>query len=198
MPPSSPDSVLSFWFGELEQGFADAAHRGRWFEGGDAFDAECRRRFEESASIAAGGGLKEWLETPKGCLAYILLCDQLPRNLHRDAALAYASDPLALSAARTGVLSQLDQQLEYDERAFFYLPFEHSEDLIDQHTSVGLFTELRDATPHGFRHLTGNYLRHAHQHRETIRRFGRFPHRNAVLGRISGPAEQAYLEAPGK
>ena len=88
----------------------------------------------------------------------------------------------------------MDQSLTCDERCFFYLPFEHSESLVDQHTCVGLFSALRDATPNGFKHLTGSYLRHAQQHRDIIARFGRFPHRNAVLGRQSTPAEIAFLE----
>jgi uncharacterized protein (DUF924 family) len=87
-----------------------------------------------------------------------------------------------------------DRSLALDERCFFYLPFEHSENLVDQHTCVGLFTDLRDETPEGFRHLTGGYLRHAHQHRDIVKRFGRFPHRNRILDRITTAAEVAFLE----
>ena len=194
---TTPATVLSFWFGELTAGFADEAHRSRWFEGGDAFDAECRERFEPAVRAALGDELEAWLATPHGALAFILLCDQLPRTLYRGTARAFAGDQRALGAARAGVQRRLDRGLTFDERAFFYLPFEHSEDLVDQHTSVGLFSELRDATPQGYRHLTGAYLRHAHQHRDTVLRFGRFPHRNEALGRASSATEQAYLEAGG-
>jgi len=194
MTAVTPDAVLHFWFGEIDDGFADAAHRARWFQGGAAFDRVCRETFGELVTEVEAGALKEWLTAPRSSLAYILLCDQLPRNLHRGSARAFASDALARAATAAGILASFDMALGYDERAFYYLPLEHSEDLLDQHTSVGLFSELRDATPHGRRHLTGDYLRHAQQHRDLIRRFGRFPYRNAALGRVSTAAETAYLE----
>ncbi len=186
--------VLEFWFGEPTGPFADDVHRQQWFNGGPAFDSRCRTRFSSLAARAADGELEQWLETPKTCLAYILLCDQIPRNIHRGTPMAFAADGPALNAARTGVDRGLDRTLGFDERCFFYLPFEHSESIIDQHTCVGLFSQLRDQTPDGFRHLTGNYLQFAHQHRDIIQRFGRFPHRNALLGRTSTPAELEFLE----
>ncbi len=194
---SGPEPLLEFWFGSLTDGFADDMHRERWFAGGNAFDQDCRMRFAGLAEDAADGSLSDWLEAPRSCLAYILLTDQIPRNIHRGAALAFATDGAALNAARVGIEAGFDRSLGYDERCFFYLPFEHSENLIDQHTCVGLFTALRDETPGGARHLTGNYLRHAQQHRDIIRRFGRFPHRNAVLGRTSTAEELDYLETAG-
>ena len=187
-------ALLEFWFGTLSNGFADDAHRRRWFSGGAVFDDACRARFSDLTRLAAESGLDSWLNEPRGTLAYVLLCDQLPRNIYRGEARAFALDARALQAARRGVESGVDQQLELDERGFFYLPFEHSESMVDQHTSVGLFTDLRDQTAPGFRHLTGGYLPHAHEHRDIIRRFGRFPHRNAVLGRTSTSAELAYLK----
>jgi uncharacterized protein (DUF924 family) len=192
---AAADSVLDFWFGELEAGFADDAHRARWFSGADGFDQDCRVGFATLAAEAADGELEAWLETPRTRLAYILLTDQIPRNIHRGTPLAFASDGAALNAARTGVEAGMDLALAIDERCFFYLPFEHSESLVDQHTCVGLFMNLRDQTPQGSRHLTGNYLRFAQQHRDIVQRFGRFPHRNRVLGRTSTPAEKAFLEA---
>ncbi len=189
------EALLDFWFGAQSEGFAAAQHRERWFAGGSAFDTVCRERFASLSADAEAGGCQHWLATARGTLAYVLLNDQLPRNLHRGSARAFACDERALAAARGGVRARQDRDLSFDERAFFYLPFEHSEDLLDQHTSVGLFTELRDATPPGQRHLTGDYLRHAHQHRDTIRRFGRFPYRNDALGRVSTPEEEAYLES---
>jgi uncharacterized protein (DUF924 family) len=186
--------VLEFWFGDLSAGFADEAHRNQWFSGGAEFDTACRTRFSSLAAEAADGTLDHWLEAPKTCLAYILLCDQIPRNIHRGTPMAFATDGPALNAARNGVERGLDLSLGFDERCFFYLPFEHSESLIDQHTCVGLLSQLRDQTPDGFRHLTGSYLQFAHQHRDIIQRFGRFPHRNRVLGRTSTQAELAYLK----
>jgi uncharacterized protein (DUF924 family) len=187
-------ALLDFWFGDLCDGFSDDAHRRLWFAGGEVFDTECRTRFSSLAAQAADGALDHWLETPQSCLAFILLCDQIPRNIHRGTPMAFASDGPALNAARAGVARKLDLGLAFDQRCFFYLPFEHSESLIDQHTAVGLFSQLRDQTPGGFKHLTGNYLQHAHQHRDIIQRFGRFPHRNAVLGRTSSDEEHDFLK----
>ncbi|MEM8768108.1 MAG: DUF924 family protein [Pseudomonadota bacterium] len=191
---STAEPLLEFWFGSLSDGFADDDHRARWFGGGNTFDEDCRASFASLAEDAADGRLTDWLDTPRSCLAFILLTDQIPRNIHRGSALAFAADGAALNAARVAIEAGFDRSLGYDERCFLYLPFEHSENLINQHTCVGLFTALRDETPPGARHLTGNYLRHAQQHRDIIRRFGRFPHRNAVLGRASTSEELAYLE----
>ncbi len=194
-PPVSPDAreLLAFWFGEMHDGFSDEPHRNRWFNGGPEFDEACRVRFGELAVRAADGALPTWLETPHGTLAWILLCDQIPRNIYRGQALAFATDGPARNAARSGIEAGFDQHLGYDERCFFYLPFEHSESLVDQHTCVGLFTDLRDQTPDGYRHLTGGYLPYAQQHRDIIRRFGRFPHRNTALGRKSTSEELEFL-----
>ena len=185
--------LLEFWFGELSDGFADEAHRQCWFLGGPDFDELCRDTFASLYQQASAGALMHWQETARGSLALILLCDQLPRNIFRDHAQAFATDPMALNIAKVLVDQGLDQTLEFDERAFCYLPLEHSESLLDQHTAVGLFTALRDSTPSGQRHLTGSYLQHAHQHRDTIVRFGRFPFRNSALGRTSTSAELEYI-----
>jgi uncharacterized protein (DUF924 family) len=191
---NEPEALLEFWFGQPSDGFADDAHRQRWFSGGPPFDDDCRMQFSSLAARAADGELNHWQDDARSCLAFILLTDQIPRNIHRGTPLAFATDGPALNAARNGVTSGFDQVLGFDERCFFYLPFEHSESLIDQHTCVGLFTQLRDQTPNGFRHLTGGYLQFAHQHRDIITRFGRFPHRNAVLGRTSSTEELEFLQ----
>lgn len=187
--------VLAFWFGDQSDGFSDDNHRQLWFRGGAQFDQACQAHCGSLAAQAADGDLDHWLETPRSCLAFILLCDQIPRNIHRSRPLAFATDGPALNAARTGVLSGFDRELGFDERCFFYLPFEHSESLLDQHTCVGLFSELRDQTPEGLRHHTGDYLRFAQLHRDIITRFGRFPHRNTILGRTSSTDELEYLES---
>ena len=186
--------LLEFWFGDQQGGFTDASHRKRWFLSDEDFDAECRRAFAESHEQAEGGQLDHWLESSAGSLAFIVLCDQIPRNIYRNQPRAFSTDPQALAPARRLVDAGADQNFGFDKRAFLYLPFEHSESLLDQHTSVGLFSALRDQTPQGERHLTGNYLQHAHQHRDTIMRFGRFPFRNAALGRPSTAAELEYME----
>ena len=189
----APADLLDFWFGVLDDGFADPAHRRSWFDGGSTMDARVRERFAGLPDAAAAGGLDHWLDSPRGRLAWIIVCDQLPRHLHRGNPAAFAFDAGALAAARAGIAAGVDRVLGFDERAFFYLPFEHAESILDQHTAVGLFTALRDATPSGRRHLTGAWLRHAAQHRDLILRFGRFPYRNAALGRNSTAAELDYL-----
>lgn len=188
------EALLAYWFGPLQAGFSDAAHRERWFAPSRSFDRELAERFAPLVEAAASGGLEEWRETPRGRLAYVLVCDQLPRNIYRGTAAAFATDHLAVDAARDAIRNGDDLALAPDERAFLYLPFEHSEAALDQHLAVGLFTALRDATPKGHRDLTGRYLRAAQQHRDLILTFGRFPHRNAILGRASTSEEIAYLE----
>lgn len=186
--------VLDFWFGELTDGFADEAYRQRWFAVSEETDRACKDLALPLLDQAKRGELTAWLEQPLSALAFLVLCDQFPRNSFRGEARAFAWDHLALEAARKGIRDGIDRALSFDQRSFFYLPFEHSEDLIDQHTAVGLFTQLRDETPGPHKEKTGNALRYAHIHRDVIIRFGRFPHRNAVLGRTSTEDELAYLK----
>jgi uncharacterized protein (DUF924 family) len=194
----NPATVLDFWFGDLTDGFSDAAHRARWYAFDDAFDRLIRDQFAAALQTARAGELSGWQNTAPGRLAFILLTDQFCRQIHRGTAQAFAGDELALSAAREGVERGIDRGLDLNQRAFFYMPFEHSEALIDQHTAVGLFTQLRDETPAPYRHHTGTGLRHAQQHRDIIQRFGRFPHRNALLDRVSTPEELDFLGASGR
>lgn len=194
----NPAAVLDFWFGELMDGFSDAAHRARWYAFDDAFDRLIADQFAVILEAARNGELSDWQDAPAGRLAFILLTDQFCRQIHRGTAQAFAGDELALCAAREGVERGMDRGLDLDQRAFFYLPFEHSEVLIDQHTAVALFTQLRDETPSPYRHHTGNGLRQAQQHRDIIQRFGRFPHRNALLDRVSTPEELDFLGASGR
>ena len=198
-------ALLAFWFGPLDDGLAAPDQRALWFAPNPDFDAQCSANFgpllapaaagEPSVpdTLAAAGELRDWLDEPRGRLAFIILTDQIPRNVYRGTAQAYDWDPLALKAARDGVASGADRSLSWDERAFFYMPFEHSEDILDQHLAVGLFTHLRDESPKAIRSTTGNSLRYAQQHRDIIVRFGRFPHRNGVLRRTSSAAEAAFV-----
>lgn len=194
LPPELvPETVLQFWFGQLEDGVASPAQRQLWFVSDPEFDARCTAEFASWLSAAAEGQLDAWLENPRTTLAFIVLCDQLPRNIHRGTAQAFAWDPLALRAAHQGIEAGFDQTLAWDERAFFYMPFEHSERVLDQHLAVGLFTSLRDQIPTQHKSNAGNNLRFAQQHRDIILRFGRFPHRNAVLDRTSTAEELTYI-----
>jgi uncharacterized protein (DUF924 family) len=175
-----PADVLDFWFAG-----DPAAQRKVWFEKDAAFDAACRR-FGEAAEAAKQGALAAWRETPRGALALVLLLDQFPRNLHRGSPDAFAADRLARTTAADVIARGFDQALTPIERMFLYLPFEHSEALADQDESVRLSETLRATCGD---ELAG----HAERHRDIIRRFGRFPHRNVALARASTPEEQAYL-----
>jgi uncharacterized protein (DUF924 family) len=192
------DTIIDYWFGATTGGFSDEAHRQRWFAPDAAADAEIRARFGHLIDAAAGGELDDWLASPRGTVAFVLLCDQFPRQVYRGTAQAYATDALALAVARRAIEAGTDGPLGFDERAFLYMPFQHAESRVDQHTAVGLFAALRDATPAGQRHLTGNFLRYAQQHRDIVLRFGRFPHRNGVLGRTSSSEELTFLKTASR
>lgn len=174
----SPETIVNFWIEAGPQ---------KWFAKDDAFDADLRLRFEAAHLTAARGGFAEWEQSAVGALALILLCDQIPRNIYRASAHAFATDPRALHVAERALARAFDEAFEPELRAFFYLPFEHAEDLDEQERSVLLFETLNDET----------YLNYALVHRDVIARFGRFPHRNTVMGRITTPEEQAFLDEGG-
>jgi uncharacterized protein (DUF924 family) len=174
------DDVLDFWFAG-----DPTAHRKEWFEKTAEFDAACTR-FAGGLRDAREGAFDHWTETPRGALALIILLDQFSRNLHRNSAEAFAADVKAREIARIAITRGIDRTLSELERMFVYLPFEHSENLADQDESVRLFTALGE-----------EMTRYAEEHRDVIRRFGRFPHRNAALGRTSTPDELTYLTQPG-
>ncbi len=194
----SIDDVIDFWFGPQSEGFSGADARRRWFAPDPEFDREVSRRFGSLLKAAAEGVLKKWLDEPRGCLAFIIVTDQFSRQIHRGTAEAFATDALALAAARGGVELGHDRQLGFDERSFFYLPFEHSESEEDQHTSVELFTRLAADTPANDRGHSDEALRFARGHRDIVARFGRFPHRNAHLGRASTPDELEFLRTASR
>jgi len=185
--------VLDFWFGELEDGFADATHRAAWFSGRSQLDKEITHRFASLHDDARRGELGGWLDDPRKTLAFVVVCDQFSRNIHRGSAMAFQTDTLALDASLLAIERRWDLQLGFDERAFLYMPLEHSESLIHQHASVGLFSQLHDGTAPNRRQASGSFLKYAHQHRDIIQRFGRFPHRNAVLGRTTTPEEAKFI-----
>jgi uncharacterized protein (DUF924 family) len=190
---TSAERVLQVWFGPLDAGFANATHRRRWFADDAAFDRMISAEFAELLARATHGELTDWQAQPRGCLAYIVLTDQFSRQIHRGTAQAFATDSLALAAARSGIERGFDASLGADERSFFYMPFEHSEAIDDQNTAVSLFRALHDTVPQTQRETFQRTLRFAERHRDIIRRFGRFPHRNSVLGRRSSAAESDYL-----
>jgi len=187
---SGAGEVLDFWFGaRSEEEFGKS--RRQWFVKDPDFDAGIARRFGALVAAALHGGLDHWQANPQHELARIIVLDQLTRNIYRGTAAMFAGDALALAAAVAMVDGGRDQELLPVQRAFCYLPFEHSESLADQDRAVALFEALRDDQP------AGGMLEWALRHREIIQRFGRFPHRNEMLGRASSGAEIEFLSQPG-
>ena len=183
-------AILAFWFGapgSPERG----AERAVWFRKDAAFDDEIRRRFGNTIAIALAGGLGEWCATAEGALARVLVLDQFTRNAFRDTPAAFAGDARALATAQDAVDRGLDQALDRHGRSFLYLPFEHAEDHAAQRRSLELFGALAEATG------LSAPLEWAAKHADVIARFGRYPHRNAILGRVSTPEELAFLTRPG-
>jgi uncharacterized protein (DUF924 family) len=173
-----------------------AVYRPAWFQRDETFDSAIRRRFAAPVAAAREGALDGWATTPDGLLALVLLLDQMPRNLFRGEAAAFASDAHARAIARSGVLRDgLDLRLPWIGRSFLYLPFEHAEAMADQDLSVALFEGLRDIPA---ARAVGGVIDYAWRHHRVIRIFGRFPHRNPVLNRRDSPAEAAYRSVPGE
>ena len=179
MPRTGPEAraVLNFW---------REAGPSMWFAKDDAFDARFRDRFLVAHEAAARGENEHWLATPEGALSLVILLDQFPRNAFRNTPRMYDTDALARKAADKALAAGYDQRLPRELRKFFVLPFAHSEDLADQERAVALS-----------RRIGPDDLAHAEHHRDIVRRFGRFPHRNAILGRESTPEERRYLEHGG-
>ena len=185
MPTAAPEDVLAFWFSP------DASTRPEWFRKDAAFDALIRARFGTTIAEALAGGLGEWSGTPRGALARVLVLDQFTRNAFRDTPQAFAGDERARATASDAIDRGYDRELASVERWFLYIPFEHSESLEDQERSLALFHALADETG-----LT-DPLEWAERHAKVIRLFGRYPHRNAILGRASTAEEIEFLRSPG-
>lgn len=178
MSQMSPESIVSFW--------RDAGPQ-RWFSKDEAFDAEVAHRYEEAWILAAAGALEEWRGAPVSALALVLVLDQFPRNMFRGTPRAFATDPMARDVAGQAVAFGFDLAVEHRMRPFFFLPFMHSEDLADQERCVALYAAAGEE----------DGLKWAREHRDIIARFGRFPHRNPILGRETTPDEAAFLAEGG-
>ncbi|MBV9889432.1 MAG: DUF924 domain-containing protein [Rhizobacter sp.] len=190
-PGSEAEAVVDFWFGapgSAEHGTARAA----WFAKDAAFDAEIRERFGALVERALRGELEDWAAKARPALAQVLLLDQFTRNAFRDTPRAFAGDPRALAAGSRMVGLRQDDELPTFMRGFVYLPYEHAEGLAMQDEAVRLLSRLAAADP-----AQQSMLDYAHRHRAVIERFGRFPHRNAILGRVSTAEEIEFLRKPG-
>lgn len=177
-----PDDVLAYWLDEIgPEG---------WYAGGEDLDNEIREKFLETYEKAEAGALSLWLTYPSGVLAYLILIDQFPRNMFRDSGRAFKLDGHARSAAKAAISKGWDTRIDEPARQFFYLPLMHAECLADQDRAVRLIATRMPETG-------DDNLLHAKAHREVIRRFGRFPHRNEALGRSTPEAEETFLENGG-
>jgi uncharacterized protein (DUF924 family) len=189
----SHETVLSFWFGVPDSNDAKYEQRRKlWFGKKPEFDQSIQTQFLGTYQQAVAGELTSWRSQPFSSLALILVLDQFPRNMFRDTPQAFATDAQALATAKEAIAQGFDQQLQPIHRVFVYLPFEHSEKLEDQLQSVQLYRQLVVEHPQ-----FSDVIDYANRHYEIIRRFGRFPHRNQILGRPTTPEEAEFLKQPG-
>lgn len=187
------DEILQFWFGDLENGFPLTNRESIWWQGGAELDREIDSLFGAKVNAALRGELDGWKNTPRGRLALVILLDQFTRNMYRGMADAFQGDSIAKSIVMESLECGHDDALEFSERMFFYMPLEHSESLEAQNLCISRLENLLSEVPLKERHRVDSAIDFASQHRDMIVRFGRFPHRNQVLGRESTAEELAYL-----
>lgn len=187
------EEILRFWFGEIEDGFTVEDMSWLWWAGGEGIDRNIRERFEEWVVKAGNGELADWTGTAEGRLAHIILLDQFTRNIYRKSAQAFAHDGQALQLTLGGIEQGHDLELPVIQRVFMYLPLEHAEDLEMQNLCVTKFREALEPYLNDPNKKVTGYLEASTSHRAIIEQFGRFPHRNEVLGRESTPEELEYL-----
>jgi uncharacterized protein (DUF924 family) len=178
MQEITPQTIIRFW---------SEAGPDKWFKKDSGFDADIRSRFLETHEAAAAGKLADWERSAEGALALLILLDQFPRNMFRNDKRAFATDPMARAITERAIAHGFDKAVDPKLRSFFYLPYEHSEDMADQERGIALYRAANDA----------DGLKWAEIHADIIRRFGRFPHRNAVLDRETTPEERAFLDTGG-
>lgn len=192
------ESIREFWFGTNTDDAEVATQKSKlWWAKNDTTDTEIRSRFQTSTLAAASGALDKWSLTPYGTLALILLTDQFPRNMYRARPECFSFDPIALHWALHALAHGFDALLRPIERVFIYLPLEHAESMTLQHRSVSLYEKLLNDAPAEQESTFSGFVNFATRHRDVIARFGRFPHRNAILARSSTEEEAAFLKTPG-
>jgi len=189
------EEILQYWFGDLVDGFASEDRNRLWWAGGAETDRAVASLFGRQVREALNGHLDHWAEHPRGRLALIILLDQFTRMIYRGEAEAFAGDRRALELCQSGLDMQHDRVLELVERTFFYMPLEHAESMDAQNMSIECFSTLLAEAPVHYRQRLQNSLDFAHQHRDLIVSFGRFPHRNRALQRSSTPEELAWLNS---
>lgn len=194
---SDIEGVLSEWFGAEVGSNEKPTGHARWFGGGVTFDELLRERFGELPDRALSGELDDWSQTARGALALCIVLDQLSRNLYRGTPRSFAFDEKAREVARAALELGFDRELPPVWRTFFYLPFEHSESMVDQEISVDKFRAAAESAKGAAKELLEDFTDYALRHLRVVERFGRFPHRNAILERESTREEIAFLKEPG-
>jgi uncharacterized protein (DUF924 family) len=190
--------IIDYWFGGVERDIHRLPQQSqRWFNGGAAVDAYVTEHFQAYVEPAAQGELESWKQTPLGFLALIIVLDQFPRHIYRHQPQAFAYDAIALSLCLEGIETGIDQSLPCIQRKFFYLPLQHAESLPIQEQSVAYYATLATEAPPEWQEHFKDALKYAEQHREIIKKFGRFLHRDAILGRETSPEELEFLNLPG-
>lgn len=189
------NSILSFWFGD--RALNPLANQKLWYAKKPEFDAEIRERFERLLLEAETGAFDDWAKTPDGALAFVVLCDQFPRNIYRGTDRSFDFDRRALKASQIALAHRFDEKMSVPERLFLYMPFEHSEDRDQQKRAIELFEKLVEDAVGDEKTYVSQSLEWARKHFAVIERFGRFPHRNEALGRTSTQEEREFLKRPG-
>lgn len=189
----TPESILNFWFGPIHQGFSEKAYSDQWFSGGKPFDTTLCNLFQPLVEKALKTQIS-WEKTPENVLAMILLLDQFPRNIYRKKTQAFAGDTQALTLTKQGINEKLDASLAFIKRLFFYMPLMHSEHIEDQIICIAQLKTLLNEVPLAKKPFIANSLKFAEQHHDIIIKYGRFPYRNAVLGRKNTPEEVQFLQ----
>ena len=194
----TPETVLNYWFGASGSAREIAERQSKlWFGKLPEKDREVSEKFPSTFQAAVAGSLDDWTVTPRGRLALVIVLDQFPHHIHRDMPEAFAQDDKALALSLAALTASEDKSLAPIERVFLYLPLEHAESIAMQDLSVAQYQQLVDKAGESERALFANFLDYAHKHREVVLRFGRFPHRNDILGRASSAAEIEFLKQPG-
>ncbi|MEM9187827.1 MAG: DUF924 family protein [Myxococcota bacterium] len=193
----SPKDVLGFWFGDVRADAADDEHRARWWKKDPEFDAEIRTRFGALHHAICHGAHRDWLREPSGVVAYVLVLDQFSRNLGRDSAGMFCADALALHVVLNAIDSGMDRAVPIDQRLFLYMPLMHAEDRAVQDRCVSIFERFANELPEPHASRIRENVGYAERHRAIVDRFGRFPHRNALLGRPTTAEEETFLKEPG-
>ena len=195
---ATPEAMLDYWFGAPGSAAEISQRQSKlWFGKLPEKDRDISERFTPTFNAAIAGALDPWARSPKGRLALVIVLDQFPHHIHRDTPQAFAQDAKSLALSMAALASGEDKQLTLIERVFLYLPLEHAESLAMQDLSVAQYQQLASEAMESERTLFDNFLDYAHKHREVVLRFGRFPHRNDILGRPSSPEEITFLKQPG-